>query len=372
MSIRVALDATPELVASTGVARYSRELRLALSRRSDCEVSGFALGRRVERVPAGVRHVPVPLRAIHVAWQTLGLPSAERIAGQVDIVHSLDLIPPPTRLPLVITVHDLVTRELPSLHSRRARKMQRRQLAGLERAAAILAVSGSTAESLVDIGVDPRRIHVTPNGLTRLPPPVEPPIEGPFILAVGTLERRKGHDLLLRAFAAARLQGLRLVFAGPTAGRSEELQMLAGELGLRERLLILGRVDDAALAGLYRAATVFCMPSLGEGFGLPVLEALAAGLPVVASDLPAIRELAGGVAELVAPGDVDALAAGLRRMLDGDSLRRRCREQGPSRASRFSWEATAAATVGAYRTALERAHSAGSLTVDRPHTLSGR
>jgi len=357
MRIRVALDATPELIASTGVARYSRELRRALERRPDCQVRGFALGRRSEPVPDRVRHIPVPLRVIDAGWRAVGRPRAEQLSGPVDLVHSLDLVPPPTRLPLVVTVHDVVCGELPSLHPGRARGAQERRLASLERAAAILAVSRSTADELVDRGVDPDRVHVTPNGLSRLPPPPpdSPHPGGRFILAVGSLEPRKGHEVLLRAVAMAGLQDVKLVFAGPTAGRAATLRSLARELGLGERLRILGRVDDRVLSGLYRDAALLCLPSLGEGFGLPVLEALGAGLPVVASDLPAIREVAGEAAVLVPPGRPDTLAGVLRRVLGDPRLAARLRELGPARASSFTWEATAEATVAAYRAALQGA-----------------
>jgi glycosyltransferase involved in cell wall biosynthesis len=171
---------------------------------------------------------------------------------------------------------------------------------------------------------------------------------------VGTLEPRKGHDLLLRAVAEDGFDDLAIVFAGPPAGRDAELRSLAQELGLADRLTILGRVDDAVLAGLYARAQVFCMPSLGEGFGLPVLEALAAGTPVVASDLPAIREVAGDAAVLVAPGDVAALAAGLGSAVSDGPLRERLCRRGRDRAATFTWEATAEATVRAYRAAVRR------------------
>ncbi len=355
MTLRVALDVTPELIASTGVARYSRELRRALERREDCEVSAFGIGRRSQSVPEGVRHLGIPLRVIQAGWAVFGWPRAEQISGTADLVHSLDLIPPPTRLPLVVTVHDLATAELPSLHRERARRMQGRQLAALERAAAVLTVSQAVANSLIDGGLEPVRIHVTPNGLTTLPAPAEPPIpEGPFILAVGTLEPRKAHDVLIQAFAAARLEDPRLVFAGPTDGRQGELENLASSLGVGDRVTILGPVADAALAGLYRRATLLCMPSLAEGFGLPVLEAMAAGLPVVASDLPAIREVAGEAAVLVPPGDVDALSLALADTVRNAQLRETLRHRGSERAAAFTWEATAEATIGAYRAALER------------------
>jgi glycosyltransferase involved in cell wall biosynthesis len=353
MKYRVALDVTPELFASTGVARYSRELRRALQRRDDCDVTEFAIGRASETVPPGARHVAVPLRAVHAAWGALGIPRAEQLTGPVDIVHSLDLVAPPSRRPVVVTIHDLVAVELPDLHPKRARRLLERRLSALDRAAAIITVSESTAAALAARGIERARIHVTLNGRSPLAEPVTPPVPpGPFILTVGTLEPRKGHELLLEAFARAGADGVRLVFAGPVAGRLAEVRSAAARLGIEDRLVVLGRVDDSTLAGLYRDATLLAMPSLAEGFGLPVLEAMSAGLPVVASALPATKEVAGEAATLVPPGDVDALRRAIEKMLADESLRAQLSRAGRQRAASFTWEETAAATVRVYEVAL--------------------
>jgi glycosyltransferase involved in cell wall biosynthesis len=355
VDLRVALDVTPELVGTTGVARYSRELRQALERRNDCTILPFAIGRRSQEVPSGVRHVRAPLRIIHPMWRAFGVPRAEQIAGPVNIVHSLDLLPPPTRHPLVVTVHDLVTSELPGLHPARSRRMQRLQLAELNRAAAILAVSRSTADALAARGVGVNRIHVTPNGLSPFPASIDPPIPRErFFLLVGSLEPRKGHELLLQAAAKEGLEEVRIVFAGPELGRADHIRAVAAELGLGDRLILLGPVEDAVLAGLYRNATALCLPSYGEGFGLPVLEAMSFGTPVVASDLPALREVADNAALYVAPGDSDGLARELRRIAGDGALRERLARQGKARSTLFTWDATAEATLRAYRAALRR------------------
>lgn len=353
MSCRVAFDATPELFAATGVARYSRELGRALDQRDDCQLVRFAIGRRTQLRPADARHVPVPLRAVHPLWRLLSAPRAEQITGPVDVVHSLDLIAPPTQLPLVMTVHDLAAVEQPELHSHRTVQIQRRRLAQLGRAAAIITVSHSTADALVRRGIARERIQVAPLGLTPLPPPSAVPLPSqPFVLAVGTLEPRKGHDVLISAFAAAGLSDARLVFAGPTAERSDALQALAVRLGVGDRLDILGPVDDAVLSGLYRRASLLCMPSLGEGFGLPVLEAMSVGLPVVASDIPPMREVAGDAAVRVPAGDVRAFGDALRRVLGDSQLRAELARRGAARATAYTWAATAAATRNAYELAL--------------------
>lgn len=352
-ALRVAVDVTPELIGTTGVARYARELRRALERHPDCTIVPFAIGRRSQAVPQGVRHVPIPLRVVQGLWRSVGAPRAEHITGPVDLTHSLDLMPPPTRGPLVVTIHDLVTSELPGLHPSRSRRAQHLQLLGAARAAAILTVSQATAQALVNRGVNEALIHLTPNGLSRLPRPVAPPVlGGPFLLVVGTLEPRKGHEILLRAVAQDGLEQLRLVFAGPPAGRSSDLNALATRLGLEGRLTILGKVDDAVLAGLYREALALCMPSFGEGFGLPVLEAMSFGTPVLASDLPALREVAGDAALFARPGDAHAFAHELRQLVSDQHLRHSLARKGKERASLFTWDATAEKTVQAYRDAL--------------------
>jgi glycosyltransferase involved in cell wall biosynthesis len=353
MSLRVALDVTPELAGCTGVARYSRELGRALERRRDWEVVRFAIGRGAVPAQVDCRHLTVPLRVVHPMWRLLGFPTAERLTGGVDVVHSLDLVAPPTRTALVLTIHDLVTSELPHLHPARAARAQQRRLAQLRRADAIVAVSKSTADALEALGIGDGRVFVAANGLTALPEPVDPPVpDRPFVLAVGTLEPRKGHELLIRAFADARLGQVGLVFAGPTAGRSGELLDLASRLGVADRLTILGHVDDPILAGLYRDARVMCMPSLAEGFGLPVLEAMAAGLPAIASDLPAAQEVAGDAAVLFPVGDIGALTRALELTVGDPALRARLRAAGPPRAADFSWNAAAQATIRAYEFAL--------------------
>jgi glycosyltransferase involved in cell wall biosynthesis len=353
MTLRVALDVTPELIAATGVARYTRELRLALEQRDDVRVAAFAVGRRSEPVPLGVRHLPVPLRIVHRSWDLTGRPRGEWLAGGSDLVHSLDLVAPPTRRPLVVTIHDVVTSELPGLHSERNNRLQGRRLAELDQAAVVLAVSASTADALRALDVAADRIHVVPHGLSRLVPDANAPVPpARFMLAVGTLEPRKAHDTLLRAFAAGAPADVRLVCAGPDGGAAPALRRLAGELGLAERVSWLGRVSDGALAALYRDATLFCMPSLSEGFGLPVLEAMGAGLPVLASDLPCLREFADGCAEFVPPGDLPALARAIGRLLADPDARGEMAAAGRARAAGYTWSASAEATVAAYRAAL--------------------
>lgn len=361
-ALRVALDVTGAIAGGTGVARYVTELGRALDARDDVEVLRFALGRATGAVPAGAHHLAVPLRVLHASWRALRWPTAERLAGRVDVVHATDLEPPPTRRPLVLTVHDLDALGHPELHGPRAIRLQRRQLeAARTRADAVIAVSSATAATLTDHGVDADRIHVVHHGVSALavPPAGAAPkpgvaATGPYLLAVATLDARKGLDTLIAAFSSAigarrGLDGLRLVVAGPDGHRAHDVRAAVAAAGVEERVELPGRVDDARLAALYRGALAFCLPSRAEGFGLPVLEAMAAGAPVLASDLPAVREVAAEAAVLLPAGDVGAWADAITSIAADPERRSRLAEQGRARAAAFTWEAAAAGTAAVYR-----------------------
>jgi glycosyltransferase involved in cell wall biosynthesis len=308
----------------------------------------FALGRGDGATPPGTRRVRVPLRVLQRSWRLTRLPRVEHFVRGIDLVHSTDLVPPPTRRPLVITVHDVLAVTRPDLHPPRAVSQQRAQLEALHRAAAVLAVSHSTADDLVRLGFPASRIEVTGNGRTRFPTPQ--PVGGvpaDFVLAVGGLHRRKGLDVLVRALAG--LPGIHAVLAGPDAGEGAALAQLAADVAVVDRVHFLGAVTDAELAWLYGSAAVLAFPSRAEGFGLPVLEGMDSGLPVVASDLPVLREVAGDAAWFVPPDDAAALARTLGKLLGDASSRAALADAGRRRATDFSWTATAEATAACYR-----------------------
>jgi glycosyltransferase involved in cell wall biosynthesis len=350
--LRVALDVTATITGSTGVARYARQLTAALGEQG-VETVPYAIGRPQHPVPPGVRHVAVPLRVVQRAWSWTRRPRAESMAPGVDLVHALDLVPPPSRLPVVATVHDLTAVDFPDLHPRRRVAQQRAQLRALRRARVVISNSHATAARLAAHGIAGDHVVVTHFGRTPLPDP-----DGrrhrprPYLLAVGEFTRRKGHDVLLRAFAAAKLEGVDLVFAGPDGFDAGFRAPLVASLGLGPRVVFLGQVDDSTLAGLYADALALCFPSRAEGFGFPLVEALGAGLPVVASDLDVFRELAGDDALYVPVDDDTALAGALGRIVEDAELRARLSAAGPARVEGYTWERTAAATVDAYELAL--------------------
>lgn len=348
---RVAFDVTPVISGRTGIARYVNELGAALEQQN-AELRRFAVGRNSFAVPPGVRHVRAPGRVLERWWRFVPWPKIEQIVGDVDLVHATGLLMPASRRPLVATVHDIAAVRHPELHPRRHVRQQRAQLAQLERASAIVTVSAATADDLAHLGVPAERLVVAPLGLTPLPGPDSPVSEaGTFLLTVGETSPRKDYAVVVRALA--RLDpSIELVIAGPPAGDEGRLCSIIEALGLQSRVRRLGAVSDAALAGLYRSATALCFPSLAEGFGLPVLEAMAAGLPVISRDIPPIRELAGAAAMYVTGDDETVWAEMIDGVVSDPVLRARLADDGVRRAAEFSWDRTAAATFDAYRLAL--------------------
>jgi glycosyltransferase involved in cell wall biosynthesis len=337
------------LAGATGVARYVTQLDGALVD-AGVELHRYAFGRAPHSVPPGTRRLPVPLRLLRPLWRVVRLPRVEHLTGAVDVVLVTDLAPPPTRRPLVVTVHDLDAIDRPDLHDVRAQRLQHDQLdAARERADEVIAVSATTAAALAAHGVDAARISVVPHGATPLPPADRRLVpDGPYVLAVGTVDARKGLDVLIEGFARAHLDGAQLVIAGPDGHRADDARAAAAAHGIAERVTFPGRVGDAELAGLYEGALAYCLPSRAEGFGLPLLEAMGAGVAVVASDLPVVREVAGDVAVLVPVGDAAAWADALERLVADDAGRAARAAAGPGVAARYTWAAAAQATIAIY------------------------
>lgn len=356
--MRVAIDATAVVAGDTGVARYVSMLLRELALHDDLDVVPFAIGRGAPP-PPGVRRIRLPLRIVHRSWKHLDWPHVERLVGDVDVVHAPDMIPPPTTSPLVMTLHDVLPMRLPHLYSQRARRIAASGLAAAARCSVVVCDCNAVARDVAEaLGRPLEDIVVAPPGPLAPPAAVPPapapdhfsPVAEPFVLAVGSLTPRKGFDIAATALARLREEGHDaplLVVAGPDGWRADEVRRsVEGALGPRVRFL--GRVGDDALAGLYGHALALVHPSLAEGFGMPVLEALAAGTPVVATDIPPVREVAGEAAALVPVNDADALAQALREVIDDEGRRARMVVAGHERASAYSWARTAATVADAY------------------------
>jgi glycosyltransferase involved in cell wall biosynthesis len=300
--------------------------------------------------PAGmaIGHLPRPWRGplLYEGWLRVGYPTVERAIGPIDVAHATTIIPCATRAPLVVTVHDLAFRHEPEHFTKRGVAVFERSLARLRRRAdLVLASSEATAADLVDAGVSHERLRLVPLGVrprhiaddvarairSRLALPSR------YALFVGTVEPRKNLTRLVAAMERFE-PGLPLVVAG-APGWGRQLPRTAGIHGV-------GYVTDDELAALYDGATVFCYPSIREGYGLPVLEAMSHGVPVVTSRGTSTEEVAGGAAVLVDPFDVDDIARGIDDALrDTEHLVRR----GRLRAEACSWQESARRTVAAYR-----------------------
>jgi glycosyltransferase involved in cell wall biosynthesis len=291
--------------------------------------------------PVPVRRQPVPGRLVYDAWSRLGRP---RIGG-VDLVHATTPIIPPTTRPLIATVHDLAWRADPAGFTARGRRLFDHGFEQLRaRAVMVICSSKATAEACRAEGIEPDRLRVVLLGVR--PQPVTPDevalvrrryrLERPYVLAVGTIEPRKNLAALAAAHARA-ATGTELVIAGPSGW---------GQVDVPGAARMLGFVPAADLHALYAGAEAFAYPSLREGFGLPVLEAMSQGTAVVTSRGTATEEVAGGAAVLIEPTDADDLVRGLIEVLD------RRAELGPAgrlRAAELTWRRSAEATAAIYR-----------------------
>lgn len=351
----VAVDATPLIAGDTGVARYTIEHLTNLRRRDDIEVKAFAVGRGIS--PArdlGVRRVPIPLRVVHRAWATVHRPSAEDLVGRADVVHAIDMMPPPTRSALVMTVHDALPLELPELYGPRFVRIAHATRKAASKAQVVVTTCAATAEQLAIHGyASPERIVVAPPGpRMRIDTTTPPVIRPPYVLGVGSITPRKSFHVLAAAAQFLPADAPPIIIAGPDGWRADEVRQLINELDVTNRVRLLGRVDDATLDSLYRHASVLCHPSRAEGFGIPCLEAMAYGVPVVATDIPSVSEMGGGAIDLVPSGDPAALATALEAVLRDPAKQAAMSEAGRRRSNEFSWEKMTARIVDAYRLAL--------------------
>jgi glycosyltransferase involved in cell wall biosynthesis len=328
----------------TGDETYVSELLQALPPHTE-DLRVAAVTRRPELVPAGVESVQLDAasQAFRMAFR---LPRLLRRLSP-DLAHFLHVVPPAWRGPSVLTVQDLSFERFPELMGSRDRFFFRTFVPrSARRADRVLTGSEWTKRDLIErYGVRAERVVVTPYGVDRAFRPEGPRRDGPpYVLFVGSLQRRKAPDLALHALAAAD-SDLRLVFAGPNKGLEDELRRLASDLALDRRVEFAGHVPKDELAALYRGAASLVFPSRYEGFGLPVLEAMASGTPVVAVASSSIPEVAGDAAILV-PADAQELASGIERAL---AERERLVAAGLERAAGFSWAETARQTAQVYR-----------------------
>ncbi len=371
--LSVGFDATPLLGRPTGVGVFCAGALEGLSRRDDVAVSAFAVSWRrrqgiAGRVPAGVGtgQRPMPARPLHAAWSRFPGPPLEWFVGRLDVVHGSNFVVPPTRQAArVVTVHDLTVSLYPELCDAPTLAYPRLIRRAVAEGAWVHTPSAYVAAEVVaELGVDPARVRAVHHGVPvaargvadapatrtalRLPDGC-----GRYVLAVGTIEPRKDYPLLVRAFAAvaAAHPDTALVVVGGDGWGAEAFARAVADSPVGGRIVRPGYLDDAALAEALSGAAVLAYPSRYEGFGFPPLQAMAAGVPVVATAGGAVPEVVGDGAWLVGTGDEDALAGALVRALDGGGDVEALIERGRARSATFTWEACAAGLAGLYRDA---------------------
>jgi glycosyltransferase involved in cell wall biosynthesis len=350
--LRIAFDATSLLGARTGVGEVTLHLLRSLAERDDLDLAAYAItwrGREeLERLaPAGVRCATraFPARATRVLWPRVTKPAIERWTGPVDLVHATSFVAPPAAAPVLLTIHDLTFVRFPEMCTSDTLSYARLIRVALERGATVHTYSDFVADEVratFDLPAE-RVVRVYP-GLA--PTAGGDPVRGRrlaggerYVLALATIEPRKNLPTLVRAFDAV-ADGdaeARLVIAGPDGWGVASFDAACAAARHRGRVHRLGYVDDRDRRDLLAGAALLAYPSIYEGFGHPPLEAMGAGVPVVASSGGALPEVLGDAALLPDPFDVDAVADALARALSDDDLRARLRELGAERAARYTW-----------------------------------
>jgi glycosyltransferase involved in cell wall biosynthesis len=378
--LSVGFDATPLLGRPTGVGAFCAGALAGLSALPSLEVSAFAVSWRRRRgitalVPTGIStwQRAMPARPLHAAWGRFSRPPVEWFIGRHDVVHGSNFVVPPTaRAARVVTVHDLTVvlyPELCDLPTLEYPALIRRAVA---EGAWVHTPSQFVADQVVaELAIDPARVRAVHHGIPLPPAGGRPRTAAPFrlpegcrryVLAIGTIEPRKDYPLLVSAFASvsAAHPEVALVVAGSDGWGAEHFLAAVEASPARSRIVRPGYLDDQALAAALRHASALAFPSLYEGFGFPPLQAMAAGIPVVATTAGAVPEVVGDGALLVTPGDGDGLAGAISRILDGGADIDDLVERGRRRSDGFSWEACAEGLAVLYGDAHRAAGSRGS------------
>ncbi|MEE8472104.1 MAG: glycosyltransferase family 1 protein [Dehalococcoidia bacterium] len=373
--LRIAIDAASLQKPKTGIGEYTANMIRALGRLQDPELVLFYNSfrrRRPDSLIDGLDEarfrtatLRIPARLVSLAWQVIPLPPADWVTGPVDIFHSPNYrIVPVRHAKLVVTVHDLVVLKYPEYQFFTRVKHIGGWLRKLNRADAVVAVSENTRKDILELlDVPPEKVHTVYNGYNAdlfrsdLSPEY---VEGvlrryhlgtPYILSLGTLEPRKNLVRLIQAFHLLRKKSpdpIYLVLAGAMGWKYDIIFNEIRRLGLHDSVSYLGYAPDEDLPGLIKGARALAYPSLYEGFGIPPLEAMAVGTPVITSNAASLPEVVGEAGLQVDPEDVGAIAAALERVCGDDALAEDMRAKGLKRAQQFSWDRAARQVMEIY------------------------
>ena len=371
-TLRVGIDGRAFTSPAAGVRRYVSGLVPALTA-ADVGLELVALGGARDAVPAGIRHVEEPWHPpTNLGWSLVGLPRAAAKAGVVVMHAPAYTAPLWSRIPVVLTIHDVSYERHPEWYPYQRDGLRRLFYRRSARAAAHLLTDSefSANEITAAYGIPRARITVAPLGVTDRFAPADHAngglpigISTPFLLHVGDLHERRNLVVVVDAMLETRsrrgMPPLTLVLAGVDRGVGDELRARARQGHSPDTVVCLGTVTDAQLVTLYRDAVALVYPSRYEGFGLPVLEAMACGTPVIASRAASIPEVLGDAGVLLGPDDVPGWAAAITRMIEDESMRERMRAAGLARAKEFTWARTARVTLDVYRRAAADGAAAG-------------
>ncbi|RME46619.1 MAG: glycosyltransferase family 1 protein [Chloroflexi bacterium] len=370
--MRIGIDYTAAVLQGAGIGRYTRGLVSALIPLLSDHRLTLLYPR--ETAPAAatdwpgnvdIRRLPLPDRWQTILWHRLHLPfHVEFLTGPLDLFHAPNFLLPPVRSArTLVTIHDLAFLVRPQFaHPNLRRFLERTVPASIARADHILADSEASRRDAIRLfGLSPRQVTVVGAGVEpRFRPRAASELMAtrakyglhfPFVLSVATLEPRKNFDGLIRAFVAARQRRRlphHLVIGGGKGWLYENIFAEVERQEAGDFVHFLGYVDDADLPDLYNLADLFAFPSHYEGFGLPVLEAMACGTAVLCTDTSSLPELAGDAAYMIPTGDEEALVEGLCRLLEDDTLRNELAARGPAQAAAWTWEAAARRLLRVY------------------------
>jgi glycosyltransferase involved in cell wall biosynthesis len=371
---RIAIDYTSAIQQRAGIGRYTRHLIIALAALDQTTRYVLLSAGRDPLPPAWPanftrRELLISDRYLSIIWQRLRLPlPVELFTGRVDVYHSPDFVLPPLiNARKVLTVHDLSFIRYPECSSPALLQYLVHSVPpSVRRADYLLADSLSTKHDLIELlGIPEERIAVVYAGYDpRFHPQTQAEdrtvhdqygVKGPYILGLGTLQPRKNFSALIRAYTLVIHEHHiphKLVIGGGKGWLYDDIFATVKELGLEERIVFPGFVADDHLPALYRGADLFAFPSLYEGFGIPILEAMGCGIPVVTSNTSSLPEVAGDAAICVDPQDSAALADAIWQALSNDTLRRTLRQRGLERVKLFTWGNAAIALLEVYKRAL--------------------
>ena len=377
--MRIAIDYTAAIRQGAGVGNYVRSLvdaMLALD--TTTEYTLLTSGRPTRERPFPIaqnvrgRSVFIPDRYLNILWYRWRLPLyANFFTGQVDIYHGPDFVLPPLnrKLRKVVTVHDLAFLEHPEFAVPELTAYLTKVVPeAVASADAVAAVSQVTGQTLIEHFKTPsEKITIIPNGIRQYFRRITDPIllgatqhkyglKHPLVLGVGTLEPRKNHLGLIKAFYKSQSSGGKgkqqrpamLALAGGPGWMYEETRQLVADLKLEKKVRFLGRVGELELITLYSLADVFAYPSFFEGFGVPPLEAMACGAPVITSNTSSLPEVVGDAALLVDPHNTVELAHAITRLVENEELREDLREKGYRQVKQYTWPNSARKMLSVY------------------------